>query len=122
MKYKLQRVKMTKENELIVRENVTTNVIGSAGNNQYVIGNEGNNQHVIASAAKQPSLRARRSQSRNKNRVFAGILDCFVAALLAMTCFCRTSRVRTFHFQFSIFNFQFKKGVADSPVNGGIIF
>jgi hypothetical protein len=37
---------------------------------------KGNKQHVIANAAE---------QCRNKNCVFANTLDCFVAALLAMT-------------------------------------
>jgi hypothetical protein len=48
---------MTKKNELIVRENVTTNVIGSV--------------------AKQPSLRARRSQSRAFAKTGSFFLDCF---------------------------------------------
>jgi hypothetical protein len=68
--------------------------------------------NVIASAAK---------QSGNKKYIFAGIPDwlrraryasvVFVAAL-AMTrfcCLCGISRLRTFHFQFSTFNFQFLK-------------
>jgi formylglycine-generating enzyme required for sulfatase activity len=74
---------------------------------------------VIAIAAKQPSLQARRSQSRAFAKTLRFFLDwlrraryasvVFVAVLLAMTrlCYlCGISRLRTFHFQSSIFNLQ----------------
>jgi hypothetical protein len=61
--------------------------------------------NVIASAAKQPSLRARRSQSRAFAKTLMFFPDCFVATLLAMTrfcCLCGVSRFCLFHFHFSI--------------------
>jgi hypothetical protein len=66
--------------------------------------------NVIASAAKQPSLRDRRSQSRAFAKTlmfFSGLLR-YARNDVPLLSFV-LSWLRTFHFQFSIFNFQLLK-------------